>query len=303
MQALLTLIHSYPASLPLAVGFLGLLVGSFLNVVVHRLPIMLEREWQRFADEADATQSEAASADSEAAVKVVETFNLALPSSHCPQCKHKLAAWENIPVVSFLVLKRRCRQCQAPISVRYPLVEVAASVLAFVVATEFGPTLSMLGLLIFTWALLSASLIDFDHKLIPDDISLPLLWLGLLLTAAGVGVPGVSLSDSVVGAAAGYLSLWSLYWVFLIATGKQGLGYGDFKLLAALGAWLGWQSLLPILLLASLGGSLVGIGLILLKGQSRSAAMPFGPFLAGAGFTMLIWGPELLQTYARLLGV
>lgn len=326
MQAVLSIIDAYPLFLPIAMCLLGLLVGSFLNVVVHRLPIMLEREWQRFAEEADAAQQEAATAAGEPTATGVPTasqetaapevpaapaettasakaFNLAVPGSHCPKCEHKLAAWENIPVISYLLLRRRCRACQTPISARYPLVEVAAAVLAIVVANEFGPTLSMLGLLVFTWALLTASLIDFDHKLIPDDISLPLMWMGLLLTAANMGVPSISLVDSVAGAAAGYLSLWCLYWVFLLATGKQGLGYGDFKLLAALGAWLGWQALLPVLLLASLGGSVVGIGLILIKGHSRSAAMPFGPFLASAGFIMLIWGPSLLQTYARLLGV
>ena len=302
MQAVLTLIDLYPAFLPVAIGLLGLLVGSFLNVVVHRLPLMLEREWQRFAEEAKSTGDSAASAQ-EAQETREAAFNLAVPGSHCPQCKHTLAAWENIPVVSYLLLKCRCRQCHTRISARYPLVEVTSAVLAVLVAREFGFTASLFGLMIFTWALLSASLIDFDHKLIPDDISLPLLWLGLVCTAANIGVPGVSLYDAVLGAAAGYLSLWTLYWAFLLLTGKHGLGYGDFKLLAALGAWLGWQSVLPILLLASLGGSIVGVGLIVIKGRSRSSAMPFGPFLAGAGFIMLVWGPSLTQTYARLLGV
>ena len=296
MQAVPVLIDTYPNLLPVITGLLGLLVGSFLNVVIHRLPIMMEREWQRF------TQEEKAEGDDKAPT-LEAAFNLAVPGSHCPQCNHKLAAWENIPILSYLMLKRRCRQCQTRISARYPLVELTSALLAVLVAEEFGFTASLLGLLLFTWALLSASLIDFDHKLIPDDISLPLLWLGLLLTAVDIGVPGVTLYDSVLGAAIGYLSLWSLYWAFLLLTGKHGLGYGDFKLLAALGAWLGWQSLLPVLLLASLGGSFVGIVLIVTQGRSRSSAIPFGPFLAGAGFIMLVWGPRLTQTYANLLGV
>jgi len=267
------------------VALLGLLVGSFINVIVYRLPIMLERAWQ----------------SSELPNELpTEAFNLAVPRSHCPSCAQQLSASENVPVVSFLFLRGRCRHCKSRISARYPLVEIAASVASILVAMTFGFTASTLAFLAFAWFLLALSLIDLDHHLLPDDLTLPLLWLGLLVSAFNLGLPGVSLFDAVIGAAAGYITLWSLFWAFLLGTGKEGLGYGDFKLLAALGAWLGWQAILPVLLLASLAGAAIGLILIVFGGRERSAPLPFGPFLAAAGFVMLIWGPQVLALYGTL---
>ena len=267
------------------VALLGLLVGSFINVIVYRLPIMLERAWQ----------------SSEARNELpTEAFNLAVPRSHCPSCAQQLSAVENVPVVSFLFLRGRCRHCKSRISARYPLVEIAASVASILVAMSFGFTASTLAFLVFAWFLLALSLIDLDHHLLPDDLTLPLLWFGLLVSAFDLGLHGVSLFDAVIGTAGGYMTLWSLFWAFLLVTGKEGLGYGDFKLLAALGAWLGWQAILPVLLLSSLAGAATGLILIVFGGRERSAPLPFGPFLAAAGFVMLIWGPQALALYGTL---
>jgi len=284
----MTLASALVSSPTLFLGFvalLGLLVGSFISVIVYRLPIMLERAWQ----------------SSELPNELpTEAFNLAVPRSHCPSCAQQLSASENVPVVSFLFLRGRCRHCKSRISARYPLVEIAASVASILVAMTFGFTASTLAFLAFAWFLLALSLIDLDHHLLPDDLTLPLLWLGLLVSAFNLGLPGVSLFDAVIGAAAGYITLWSLFWAFLLVTGKEGLGYGDFKLLAALGAWLGWQAILPVLLLASLAGAAIGLILIVFGGRERSAPLPFGPFLAAAGFVMLIWGPQVLALYGTL---
>jgi len=282
-----TTFATYPTLLYGCAALLGLLIGSFINVVIYRLPIMLERIWQAQISE---SRSELSS----------ETFNLAVPRSRCPTCSAQLSALENVPVLSYLALRGRCRHCKSAIPRRYLLVELGASLISVLIVMTFGYTLSALAYLIFSWCLLALSLIDLDHYLLPDDITLPLLWLGLLVSATGLGLPDVSLSDSVVGAAAGYLSLWSLFWAFLFATGKEGLGYGDFKLLAALGAWLGWQALLPILLLSSLTGAVIGLALIAFGGRERGAPLPFGPFLAVAGFSMLVWGPKILAIYADL---
>lgn len=282
-----TTFATYPTLLYGCAALLGLLIGSFINVVIYRLPIMLERTWQAQISE---SRSELSS----------ETFNLAVPRSRCPTCSAQLSALENVPVLSYLALRGRCRHCKSAIPRRYLLVELGASLISVLIVMTFGYTLSALAYLIFSWCLLALSLIDLDHYLLPDDITLPLLWLGLLVSATGLGLPDVSLSDSVVGAAAGYLSLWSLFWAFLFATGKEGLGYGDFKLLAALGAWLGWQALLPILLLSSLTGAVIGLALIAFGGRERGAPLPFGPFLAVAGFSMLVWGPRILAIYTDL---
>jgi len=282
-----TTFATYPTLLYGCAALLGLLIGSFINVVIYRLPIMLERTWQAQISE---SRSEPSS----------ETFNLAVPRSRCPTCSAQLSALENVPVLSYLALRGRCRHCKSAIPRRYLLVELGASLISVLIVMTFGYTLSALAYLIFSWCLLTLSLIDLDHYLLPDDITLPLLWLGLLVSATGLGLPEVSLSDSVVGAAAGYLSLWSLFWAFLFATGKEGLGYGDFKLLAALGAWLGWQALLPILLLSSLTGAVIGLALIAFGGRERGAPLPFGPFLAVAGFSMLVWGPKIFSIYADL---
>ena len=285
----MTLVSDLFSSPTLFLGFvvlLGLLVGSFINVVVYRLPIMLERAWQS-SETPDGLPTEA--------------FNIAVPRSHCPSCAQQLSVMENVPIVSFLFLRGRCRHCKSRISARYPLVEIAASVSSILVAITFGFTASTLAFLAFAWLLLALSLIDLDHHLLPDDLTLPLLWIGLLVSAFEIGLSSISLFDAVIGSAAGYMTLWSLFWAFLLITGKEGLGYGDFKLLAALGAWLGWQAILPVLLLSSLAGAAIGLILIVFGGRERSASLPFGPFLAAAGFVMLIWGPQILPLYAALL--
>ncbi len=264
-----------------SVFLLGLFVGSFLNVVVHRLPIMMDRQWAL----------EAASFRNEPLPEQAR-FNLMLPRSRCPHCEHQINALENIPLVSWLALKGRCKSCKAKISLRYPLVELTTATLSLVVFLMLGPSMAMVAALGLTWALLALTMIDFDTQLLPDDITLPLLWAGLLLNVSGLFVP---LPHAVLGAVFGYVSLWSVYWLFKLVTGKEGMGYGDFKLLAALGAWLGWQALPLILLLSSLVGSVVGIGYYIARRES--APFAFGPYIAIAGFIALLWGHPLLNWY------
>ena len=269
---------------------LGLLVGSFLNVVIYRLPIMLERSWQQeyrdyFGD---------ASTDSSAP----ERFNLMIPRSACPHCGHPISALENIPLVSWLWLRGRCRACQAPISARYPLVELLTGLATACVACHFNPGWPLLGALGLTWTLIALTFIDLDKMLLPDQLTLPLLWAGLLLNLIGGLAP---LQDAVIGAIAGYLILWSLYWTFKLLTGKEGMGYGDFKLLAALGAWLGWQSLPLILILSSVVGAVVGISLMLLRRHQQGNPIPFGPYLAMAGWIALLWGESITRWYLQNL--
>lgn len=281
-----------PAAFVAAVCILGLLVGSFLNVVILRLPRMLEREWQ-----AQCRELLAGAADTPAPP---ERFNLWWPPSTCPQCSHRIRAWENIPVLSYLLLRGRCSSCGTRISARYPAIEALTAVLSACVAWHFGFGAAALAALLLTWALIALSVIDIDHQLLPDNITLPLLWLGLLLSLAGVFTdPRASL----IGAAAGYLSLWSVYHAFRLLTGKEGMGYGDFKLLAALGAWLGWQALPVIILLSSLVGAVVGIVLIVTLGRDRNVPIPFGPYLAAAGWLALLWGDKLTSTYLRVAGL
>ncbi len=265
-------------------ALLGLVVGSFLNVVIHRLPVMLERDWQA---QCAALQGKEVAADS-------PSYNLLTPASTCPFCGHRIRAWENIPVLSYLFLRGRCSACKAPISLRYPLVEILSAVLSGFVMLHFGPTLQMLAALIFVWALLALTYIDYDTQLLPDDITLPLLWLGLLLNWQGVFT---SLPDALLGAVFGYLSLWSVYWGFKLLTGKEGMGYGDFKLLAALGAWMGWQMLPGIILLSSIVGAIVGVTLIILRRQDSQKPIPFGPYLAGGGLVSLFYGQQLIAWY------
>jgi leader peptidase (prepilin peptidase)/N-methyltransferase len=293
-MTIIDLLHTSPTFLVAAATILGMLVGSFLNVVVYRLPIMLQRDWKQQCCE--YLEIENTEPDSNPASAKFSRFNLQTPDSHCPNCERKIRPWENIPVISYLLLGGKCAGCKQKISLRYPTVEAVAGLLSGLVAYSFGPGWLTLALLFFTWALLTLTLIDYDHQLLPDDITIPLLWLGLLVNAIDLGF-GVSLGDAVIGAIAGYLSLWTFYWVFKLATGKEGMGYGDFKLLAALGAWMGWQSLLPIVILSSLVGAVYGIAMILIAGRDRSQPMPFGPYLAGAGFIMLIWGPQLSAFY------
>ena len=289
------LFSQHPTLLLVCAGVLGALVGSFLNVVIYRLPIMLHAYWEQQLEEASAAAAVAAPGD------VGSAFNLAVPRSHCPQCSQPLSALENIPVLSYLVLRGKCRHCRHPISLRYPATELITVVASVLVVANFGFSWNALSLLFLSWSLIVCALIDYDHHIIPDDVSLPLLWMGLLAATLGVGLPGISPSSAILGAAAGYLSLWSLYWAFRMLTGKIGMGHGDFKLLAALGAWLGWQDLLMLVLLSSVAGSAVGLVLILLGGRDRSVPLPYGPFLAAAGFITLIWGPQIEAFYFSLI--
>ncbi|ASX09570.1 TPA: prepilin peptidase [Aeromonas dhakensis] len=277
--------HSLPWLYFSLVFLFSLMIGSFLNVVIHRLPIMLEREWQAeylsyFNPETQLQQE--------------ERYNLMVPRSACPHCGHAITAMENIPLLSWLWLKGRCRECQAPISARYPLVELLTALLSLVVAATFPPGWALLAALLLTWGLVALTFIDLDKMLLPDQLTLPLLWGGLLFNLAGGFVP---LADAVIGAMAGYLVLWSLYWAFKLLTGKEGMGYGDFKLLAALGAWLGWQALPIVLLLSSLVGAIIGISLILLRNHHQGKPIPFGPYLAIAGWIALLWGDTITRWY------
>lgn len=288
------------------IGFvlvIGLLIGSFLNVVIHRLPIMMERDWKAQAEEIlGANAYEPPRAEN----TKPEPYNLVVPRSACPKCGARITAWQNIPVVSYLFLRGACANCGAKISIRYPLIELLTGVLSAAVAWKFGVTWYCGAALVLTWALVALSAIDFDHQLLPDDITLPLLWLGLLLSLAPtiptVGLP-VSSSDAIIGAAAGYVSLWSVYKLFKWLTGKEGMGYGDFKLLAALGAWLGWQMLLVIILISAFVGAIVGISLVAFRGRDRDIPIPFGPYLAAAGWIALLWGDRLVDSYLRLSGM
>ncbi|MDB3909614.1 A24 family peptidase [Gammaproteobacteria bacterium] len=288
------LLSASPGFLLTVCIILGLLMGSFLNVIVYRLPIMLQRDWR--AQCCDYLEIENPTPDNNESSAKFEVFNLQKPDSHCPLCNHKIRAWENVPVLSYLFLGGKCSSCKTKISIRYPAVELVSGVLSGLVAIYFGATWLTLALLFFTWSLIALTLIDFDHQLLPDNITLPLIWLGLLVNTLDLGF-GVTLRDAVIGAIAGYLVLWAFYWAFKLATDKEGMGYGDFKLLSALGAWMGWQSLLPTIILSSLVGAVIGIGMIVLRGRDKSAPMPFGPFLAGAGFIMIIWGPQLSAFY------
>ena len=291
---------------PPALAVLGLCIGSFLNVVIHRLPIMLEREWRSQAHEL-LGEATAASTFESTPAPAPEPYNLIVPRSRCPKCNAEIAALQNIPVASWLALGGKCANCRAPISARYPLVELITALLSVAVALHFGWHWQTLFALIFTWALVALTVIDIDHTLLPDAITLPLLWLGLVLSVfwqPDLTPPApVDPVSSIVGAAAGYLLLWSVYWAFRLATGKEGMGYGDFKLLAALGAWMGWQMLPLILLLSALTGAIVGIALILLRGRDRNVPMPFGPYLAAAGWIALMWGPQITGGYLAFSGL
>ncbi|EGX6955096.1 prepilin peptidase [Aeromonas hydrophila] len=285
MTLLLELEYGLPWLYFSLVFLFSLMIGSFLNVVIHRLPIMLEREWQAeylgyFNPETQPQQE--------------ERYNLMVPRSACPHCGHAITAMENIPLLSWLCLKGRCRECQAPISARYPLVELLTALLSLVVAATFPPGWGLLAALLLTWILVALTFIDLDKMLLPDQLTLPLLWGGLLFNLTGGFVP---LADAVIGTMAGYLVLWSLYWAFKLLTGKEGMGYGDFKLLAALGAWLGWQALPIVLLLSSLVGAFIGIGLILLRNHHQNKPIPFGPYLAIAGWIALLWGDTITRWY------
>lgn len=269
---------------------IGLSVGSFLNVVAHRLPVMLERDWKSQCRELLELE--------EGADEPV--FNLSHPPSRCPKCERPIRIRENIPVISFLLLRGRCAGCSEPISLRYPIVEAITGLLSLIVAWHFGVSWEAAAALFLTWALIALSLIDFDHQILPDSIVLPTLWLGLFLSLFGI------FSDAeaaILGAAAGYLSLWSVFQLFRLITGKQGMGYGDFKLLALFGAWLGWHSLFQIILISSVVGAIVGLMLILFMGRDRSIPIPFGPYLATAGWISLLWGEQINRFYFTWAGI
>lgn len=276
----------YPWLFPALATLFGLIVGSFLNVVIHRLPKMMEREWrQECADSFPEYQITPPSG----------VYNLSVPRSTCPKCETQLRVIDNIPVLSWLLLKGKCHHCSHPISIRYPLVELLTGALCFLVAYQFGFSYFAIALLFFTFVLIAATFIDLDTMLLPDSLTLPLTWFGI--TLALLQISPVALQDSVIGAIAGYLSLWSVYWLFKLVTGKEGMGYGDFKLLAALGAWLGWQYLPMIILLSSFVGVIFGIIQLRLKQQGIDKAFPFGPYLAIAGWVCMMWGNVILDWY------
>ena len=280
------------------VGVLGLVVGSFLNVVILRLPRMLEAQWQRDCRELLAEGEPPEEQPPSHELSPSPSYSLAYPPSHCPACDARIRPWHNIPVLSYLLLRGRCADCSAPISLRYPLVEAATGAASVAVALYFAPGLAAGAALAFTWALIALTGIDIDHQLLPDDITLPLLWAGLLFNL----VTGtVALADAVAGAAAGYLLLWSVYRLFKLLTGKEGMGYGDFKLLAAIGAWLGWQALPLVILVSSLVGAVVGVAGILLLGRGRDVPIPFGPYLAAAGWIALLWGDTITAYWFGVL--
>ena len=276
-----------PSILIPSVGLLGLLVGSFLNVVIHRLPRMMENDWKNQCAELRGETPEEE-----------EPLSLVRPRSRCPNCGHQISALENIPILSWLVLRGKCSDCRAPISPRYPLVEALTGLCSAGAAAYFGYGWVLLGALLLIWSLITLTFIDADTQLLPDSITLPLLWAGLCFNLFGTFA---DLTSAVIGAMVGYLSLWSVYWGFKLITGKEGMGYGDFKLLAALGAWLGWQMLPLVILLSSLVGAAVGIVLIILARHGRHVPIPFGPYLAAAGMIALIWGKDLTQMYLHLI--
>lgn len=276
----------YPSVALISATVLGLLVGSFLNVVIYRLPKMLQSEWR----------SQCCELLEQTPPEPQKTFNLITPNSTCPHCGHGIKPWENVPVISYLVLRGKCSACKGRISARYPIIELVTGLSSLFVIHQFGVTGVGLAALVFTWSLIALTMIDIDTQLLPDVITLPLLWLGLIVNHLGGFVP---LEDALWGAVAGYLSLWSIYWLFKLLTGKEGMGYGDFKLLGALGAWLGWQMLPLVVLLSSLVGAVIGIGMMLILGRDKNIPIPFGPYLAIAGWIAFIWGDSLLQQYLQ----
>ncbi|NNF17991.1 MAG: prepilin peptidase [Gammaproteobacteria bacterium] len=274
----------------------GLLIGSFLNVVIHRLPKMMERDWHAQCAELNGKD-----------IPESPSYNLVVPRSACPKCGHKITALENIPVISFLFLRGKCASCATPISIRYPLVELFTGIATALVAWRFGFGTEALCAMILTWALIALSGIDFDTQLLPDSITLPILWLGMILSLFHPAVTGQALfidpKSAILGAVFGYMSLWTVYQAFRLATGKEGMGFGDFKLLALLGAWLGWKFLPLIILLSALVGALVGLSLIVFKRHGREVPIPFGPYLAAAGWVALLWGQPLMAAYLRISGL
>jgi leader peptidase (prepilin peptidase)/N-methyltransferase len=278
-----------PLALVIASGVLGLLVGSFLNVVIYRLPKMMDRDWKAQAREVLGLPAEPEG----------PRFDLILPHSSCPHCGHKIRPWQNLPVISYLLLGGRCSNCKSPISKRYPMVELACGVLSAYIAWHFGYGWQTAAMLVLTWGLLAMSMIDVDHQLLPDSLVMPLLWLGLIVNAFGLFT---TLGDALWGAVAGYLLLWTVFWLFKLVTGKEGMGYGDFKLLAMLGAWGGWQILPLTILMSSLVGAVLGLILMRVRKVEAGAPMPFGPYLAIAGWIALLWGGQITDSYLQFAG-
>jgi leader peptidase (prepilin peptidase)/N-methyltransferase len=285
----LDLLLEIPALLYTTLGLFALAVGSFLNVVIHRLPLMMEQAWRREC--ADLAGEE---------IPAAERLSLALPGSRCPHCGHALRARENIPLLSYLFLRGRCSACAKPIGGRYPLIEAGTALLSILVVWQLGVTWEAAAALILTWGLIALAFIDIDTQLLPDSITLPLLWLGLLLSLDG---GFTSPRDAILGAALGYLFLWTIYQVFKLITGREGMGYGDFKLFALFGAWLGWQALPMILILSSVVGAIIGLALLARRGQDRHTPLPFGPYLAAAGWLALLWGDSLNGAYLQWSGL
>ena len=275
---------AYPAAIA---GLFGLAIGSFLNVVIHRLPKMMEHDWRSQCAELNGETPPPA-----------PRYSLVMPGSSCPKCGHKIAPWENIPVVSWLLLRGKCSSCKQPISMRYPLVEAFTGIAFAYAGAHFGIGLAGASAMVFLAALIALAVIDFDTQLLPDSITLPLAWAGLLVNLPATFAP---LDAAVIGGVAGYLALWSVYWLFKLTTGKEGMGFGDFKLLAAIGAWLGWKMLPVVILTSSLVGAVVGIGLIVAARHGRDVPIPFGPYLAAAGVVALFWGGPIIDYYARIL--
>ncbi|MEX0706531.1 MAG: A24 family peptidase [Woeseia sp.] len=290
------LLTDFPALYVALIIVLALLVGSFLNVVIHRLPLMMERDWRSQCDELLATPER----------KLPEgRFDLMVPRSQCPACDAPITALQNVPILSYVLLRGRCANCGTAISARYPAVEALTAVLSGLVAWRFGVGAEAAAAILLTWVLVAVTFIDFDHQIIPDSISLPLVWIGLTLSLfhplSGASVLFIAPQTAIVGALAGYLSLWSVYHLFRLVTGKEGMGYGDFKLLAALGAWLGWQQLPMIIILSALVGAVLGIALIVVRGRDRNVPMPFGPFLAAAGWLAMMYGQQIQNWWLALM--
>jgi leader peptidase (prepilin peptidase)/N-methyltransferase len=288
-MSVIDFLASHVLAFVLCTLLIGMLVGSFLNVLIYRLPKMMQREWREQAREILELPTE----------PQAQTFNLVLPNSSCPHCAHEIKPWENIPVISYLFLRGKCSSCKAPISMRYPLIELSCGLLSAFIAWHFGFTWQAGAMLLLTWGLLAMSLIDVDHQLLPDSLVLPLLWLGLIANSFGLFT---SLEDALWGAIAGYLSLWSVYWLFKLVTGKEGMGYGDFKLLAMLGAWGGWQVLPLTILLSSVVGAVLGLIMLRLRNAETSTPIPFGPYLAIAGWIALLWGEQITSGYLQIAG-
>ena len=296
MQSIIEVMQSQLWFYLTTVGLVSLCVGSFLNVVIYRLPLMMQREWQSecrllLDDELNNNQAKPKNTSG--------PFNLVKPNSTCPKCKTAIKPWQNIPIISWLILKGKCASCSNPISIRYPAIEAITALLSLVVAYTFGATEQALLYIVITWALVALTFIDIDHMLLPDQLTLPLVWLALIAAVAGITITP---SDAIMGAAFGYLSLWSVFWFFKLLTGKEGMGYGDFKLLALFGALLGWQSLLTIILLSSVVGAIIGIALLSIQGKDKATPIPFGPYLAIAGWITLLWGNQLQSAYFNLIG-